>query len=75
MIPKQVTTLGKLLLIACSIIHIFKKNYKLIAIDINKQQVLNGDPKATQQINSTGTLEHAGSTSIFFIIEEVLKVL
>ena len=29
----------------------FKKNYKLIAIDLNKQQKLDADPKAIQQIN------------------------
>ena len=29
----------------------FKKYYKMIAIDISKQQALDADPKAIQQIN------------------------
>ena len=35
----------------------FKKHYKLIAIDLIKQQKLDADPKAIQQINLTGNLE------------------
>ena len=35
----------------------FKENYKLIAIDLSKQQKLDADPKAIQQINFTGNLE------------------
>ena len=31
----------------------FKKYYKLIAIDLSKQQTLDADPKAMQQINFT----------------------
>ena len=31
----------------------FKENYKMIAIDLNKQQELESDPKAIQQINET----------------------
>ena len=44
--------------------------YKLIAIDLSKQQKLDADPKAMVQINSTGNLDQAGSTQMFFIIEE-----
>ena len=44
--------------------------YKLIAIDLIKQQKLDADPKAMVQINSTGNLDQAGSTQMFFIIEE-----
>ena len=29
----------------------FKDNYKMIAIDLSKQQALNADPRAIQQIN------------------------
>ena len=35
------------------------KCYKLIAIDLSKQQKLNADPKAIQQINVTGYLSSA----------------
>ena len=48
----------------------FKENYKMIAIDLRKQEVLDADPRATQQINFTANLDRAGKTTIFFIIEE-----
>ena len=32
----------------------FKNYYKMIAIDLSKQQVLDADPKAIQQIDFTG---------------------
>ena len=51
----------------------FKEHYNLIAIDLSKQQALNADPKAVQQINVTGNLDQAANTSMFFIIEEVNK--
>ena len=34
----------------------FNKYYKLIAIDLSKQQTLNADPEAIQQINFTANL-------------------
>ena len=48
----------------------FKKNYKLIAIDLNKQQKLDADPKTIQQINFTRNLNWAEVGTKFFIIEE-----
>ena len=48
----------------------FKENYKLIAIDLRKQQELDADPKAIQQINFTANLDRVGNTTMFFIIEE-----
>ena len=47
----------------------FKENYKLIAIDLSKQQKLDADPKAIQQINFTRNLESDRNTQMFFIIE------
>ena len=35
----------------------FINYYKIIAIDLSKQQALDADPKAIQQINFTGNLE------------------
>ena len=35
----------------------FKEYHKLIAIDLSKQQKLDADPKAIQQINFTGNLD------------------
>ena len=46
----------------------FEKYYKMIAIDLSKQQSLDADTKVTQQINSTGNLEN--NAAIFFIIDE-----
>ena len=48
----------------------FKENYKLIAIDLSKQQALDADPRAIQQINFTANLGCAGNTTMFFILEE-----
>ena len=46
----------------------FKKYYKLIAIDLSKQQVLQENEDLIQQINFTGTLEEAAN--VFIIIEK-----
>ena len=48
----------------------FKKYYKMIAIDLSKQQALDADPKAIQQINFTANLDRAGNTRFYFILEE-----
>ena len=48
----------------------FKKYYKMIAICLSKQQALDADPKAIQQINFTGNLEQDNGGTIFFIMEE-----
>ena len=45
----------------------FKKHYKLIAIDIRKQQVLQENEDLIQQINFIGRLTEAAN---FFIIIE-----
>ena len=42
----------------------------MIAIDLSKQQVLDPDPRAIKQIDSTGNLDCAGNTTVFYIIEE-----
>ena len=42
----------------------------MIAIDLSKQQHLDADPRAIQQVNFTATLDRAGNTTKFFIIEE-----
>ena len=43
----------------------FKKYHKLIAIDLSKQQKLDADPKAIQQINFNGYLTKAEGATIF----------
>ena len=42
----------------------FKENYKIIEIDLPKQQALDADPRATQQINFTANLEIAENTTM-----------
>ena len=55
----------------------FSEYYKMISIDISKQQVLHTDPKAIQQIDFIGNLAPYpnANTTIFFIIEEVKEVI
>ena len=47
----------------------FKENYKMIEIDLSKQQELDADPRAIQQFNFTANLDRTGYTT-FFIIQE-----
>ena len=57
----------------------FNEYYKMIAIDLSKQQALDADPKAVQQINFIGDLDRGQNddgqiinvnTIMLFIIEE-----
>ena len=48
----------------------FKENYKMIAIDLSRQNELDADPSAIQQINFTANLDRDENSTIFFIIEE-----
>ena len=50
---------------------LFPKILKTIAIDSSKQQALDVDLKAMQQISFTRNLERAKNATIFFMIEEV----
>ena len=51
----------------------FKKYYKLIAIDLSKQQVLQENEDLIQQINFIGKLEEAAN--VFIIIEKKKKTI
>ena len=46
----------------------------MIAIDICKQQALDTNPRAIQQINFAGNLDCAGNTT-FFILEEAKETI
>ena len=46
----------------------FKKYFKMIVIDLCRQETLCSDPKVIKQINLTGYLEN--QSKIFFISEE-----
>ena len=45
--------------------------YKVIALDLSKQQALDADPGAIQQINFTGNLVRGENTITDFILEDV----
>ena len=75
-ILKHMKILGKLLLVkemitqlvVCEIILILIKKYKMIAIDLSKQQILETDPRVIQQINFTAN--RTRGATMFFIIKE-----
>ena len=48
----------------------FKNYYKMIVVDLIKEQALDADPKAIQQINFTANLDRVEGTRIHFILEE-----
>ena len=47
-----------------------KNHYKMIAIDLSKQQALDVYPTAIQQITFAANLDRTGNTTMFFIIKE-----
>ena len=49
----------------------FKNYYKMISVDLSKQQAPDPDPEAIQQINFTANLERAGN----FILEEAKETI
>ena len=53
----------------------FKNYYKMIAVDLSKQQGLDAYPKAIQQINFTANLDRTVNTRIYFIFEEAKETL
>ena len=53
----------------------FKDTYKMIALDLSKQQALDADPRAIQQINFTANLDRAGNTRVYFILEEAKETI
>ena len=71
-IRKVVTGQGDGYTIKCLLDYTYFKNYyKMIAIDLRKQQALDADPTAIQQISCTANLDSAGNTRLYFILEEV----
>ena len=53
----------------------FANTYKMIAVDLSKQQTLDADPRAIQQINFTANLDRAGNTRVYFILEEAKETI
>ena len=48
---------------------------KMIAIDLSKQQALDADPRAIQQINFTANLRRDGNTRFYFILKEAKETI
>ena len=44
----------------------FKEKHKMIVMDLSKQQALDADPRALQQINFTANLDRAGECFSLF---------
>ena len=53
----------------------FSDTYKMIAVDLSKQQALDADPRAIQQINFTANLDRDGNTRVYFILEEAKQTI
>ena len=53
----------------------FKDSYKMIAVDLGKQQALDADPRVIQQINFIANLDRADNIRIHFILEEAKETI
>ena len=53
----------------------FVDTYKMIVVDLSIQQALDADPRAIQQINFTANLDRAGTTRVYFILEEAKETI
>ena len=53
----------------------FMDTYKMIAVDLSKQQALDAHPRVIQQINFTANLDRAGNTRVYFILEEAKETI
>ena len=53
----------------------FVDTYKMIVVDLSKQQALDADPRAIQQINFTANLDRVGDTRVYFILEEAKETI
>ena len=53
----------------------FANTYKMITVDLSRQQALDADPRAIQQINFTANLDRAGNTRVYFILEEAKETI
>ena len=53
----------------------FADTYKMISVDLSKQQTLDADPRVIQQINFTANLDRAGNTRVYFNLEEAKETI
>ena len=70
-IKKIATTQGDDYTTACLLdFPCFEDSYKMIAVDLRKQQALEADPRGNEEINFTANLDRTGNPRIYFILEE-----
>ena len=48
--------------------------YKMIAVDLSKQQAIDADPKAIQQINFTTNSDRVGNTRVYLFSKKQKKL-
>ena len=48
--------------------------YKMIAVDLSKQQALDYDPRAIQPINFTANLDRGGNTRVYLFSKKQKKL-
>ena len=60
---------------SCLLDYNYFKKHKKIAVDLSKQQALDVDPKAIQQINFTVNLDGNNNRLFYLIIEEVKEII
>ena len=53
----------------------FVDTYKIIAVDLSKQQALDADPRAIQQINFAANPDRAGNRRAYFTLEEAKETI
>ena len=53
----------------------FKEYYKVIAVDLSKQQELDADSKAMQQVSFTGNLDQSRHITMLFILKEAKEAI
>ena len=53
----------------------FADTYKMITVDLSKQQALDADPTAIQQINFTANIDRAGNTRVYLILKEAKETI
>ena len=52
----------------------FKQNFKMTEVHLSKQQALDADLTAIQQITAIVNLDSAGNTTMFFIIKKAKEI-
>ena len=74
-IRKIATVHGDDYITGCLLVyHYFEKRDKLVAMDLSKQQKLDADPKAIQQVNFTRNLNREEDETMFLIIHEAKEI-